>query len=74
MDKNKKIKCPMCGVEFNEYEGNNPDPLDVDGPVCEQCNMDYVIPARLEALGLNITKAQDSKKEPLIIRVRKIKK
>ena len=74
MDKDKKIKCPICGKEFNEIEGNNPDPLDIDSPVCEQCNMEHVIPARLKALGLNMTKAQDSKKEPLVIRVKKVKK
>lgn len=43
--------CPLCGEEYEGY-GNNPDPLKVEGRVCDFCNLSQVIPARIKALGL----------------------
>jgi len=47
-----KETCPICGEVFDSKQGHNPAPLEVEGKVCGQCNIDYVIPARLEELGL----------------------
>lgn len=44
MDKTRK--CCICGREFKGW-GNNPWPLKVDGECCDECNYDFVIPARL---------------------------
>ena len=38
--------CPICDKKFNGW-GNNPAPLDIDGKVCDDCNMNVVIPVRL---------------------------
>lgn len=43
--------CPLCGEEYEGY-GNNPAPLNVKGRVCDFCNLNEVIPARIKALGL----------------------
>jgi len=53
--------CPICNNQFDSKHGNNPAPLKVDSPVCERCNLDYVIPARLKEIGIDIekTKATD---------------
>lgn len=44
----KKICC-ICGKEFNNY-GNNPYPVKNEGRCCDECNMKYVIPARVQKL------------------------
>lgn len=46
-------ECPLCGQEFTGH-GNNPAPLDIQDPVCDDCNLDYVIPARLREAGYNV--------------------
>lgn len=53
--------CPLCGESFDIKHGHNPAPLEVEGNVCDNCQTNYVIPARLEALGMrNKEKAEDS--------------
>lgn len=42
----KGQKCPLCKNKFDGY-GNNPAPLKVKGSVCDTCNSERVIPARL---------------------------
>ena len=37
--------CPICGKEFKDY-GNNADPINCDD-VCDDCNIDVVIPLRI---------------------------
>jgi len=41
-------KCCICGKEFIEW-GNNPYPVveDVNATCCDDCNAEYVIPARI---------------------------
>lgn len=57
----QKEKCPICGKEYDSKYGHNPAPLEIEGKVCDECNMEYVIPARLSDLGLDFEKkAQDS--------------
>ena len=48
-DENKT--CCICERTFNEW-GNNPAPCASieDGPCCDACNMNYVIPARMRDL------------------------
>lgn len=46
--KKKKICC-ICGKEFEGY-GNNPYPLKNEGECCDECNTNFVIPARLAKL------------------------
>ena len=43
--------CSICGKEFNDW-GNNPYPVTKgeDDKCCDDCNMEYVIPARIEEL------------------------
>lgn len=44
---NIRNTCCICGKEFDGY-GNNPYPYtDEDGVCCDECNMTYVIPARI---------------------------
>lgn len=38
-------KCCICGKEFEGW-GNNPWPLEGD-ECCDDCNYEYVIPARI---------------------------
>lgn len=51
----KKKKCAFCGEEIVGY-GNNPAPFTNKGVVCDDCNIRYVIPARLEHLNARTTK------------------
>ena len=46
MEGTEMNKCCICGREFEGW-GNNPWPLETDGECCDECNMEYVIPARL---------------------------
>lgn len=56
MDNGVKICC-ICGKKFEGW-GNNPDPVTdengnlfpVDARCCDECNDEYVIPARLIAI------------------------
>ena len=49
LDKMEKFICCLCGKEVEEY-GNNPYPVDKIEvhKCCDDCNMNVVIPARLE--------------------------
>ncbi len=42
----KVKKCCICGKKFTGW-GNNPAPVKLKGECCDECNNDYVIPARL---------------------------
>lgn len=42
-------KCCICGKEFTGF-GNNPEPVKHDGECCNECNMSYVLQARVKAL------------------------
>lgn len=42
-------RCCICGREMAGY-GNNPWPVKSEGDCCNKCNMDYVIPARIELI------------------------
>jgi hypothetical protein len=42
-----KKTCCICGKEFEGY-GNNPAPVMDDGVCCDACNMNKVIPTRME--------------------------
>ena len=42
----KQKNCPICGRPYEGY-GNNPDPLNYRGQVCNECNAYVVIPTRL---------------------------
>lgn len=39
-------KCCICGKEFDGW-GNDPWPIKDDGCCCDECNRQYVIPARI---------------------------
>ena len=45
----EEFVCVICGKEFEGY-GNNPEPVKSsdEGKCCDDCNMLYVIPARIE--------------------------
>ena len=47
----EKHVCCICGKEFDEY-GNNPEPAKPfeSGECCDDCNMNVVIPKRMEML------------------------
>lgn len=42
-------KCCICGKTFTGW-GHNPYPVKSDGECCSECNMQRVVPARLERL------------------------
>jgi len=42
----KNQTCPICDKKFNGW-GNNPAPLEIDGKVCDTCNMDIIVPVRM---------------------------
>lgn len=44
----KKYTCCICGKKGNDY-GNNSKPYKDEGRCCNECNLEYVIPARLKA-------------------------
>ena len=50
MTEEKKVCC-LCGQEIDGY-GNNPEPISTneDDRCCDSCNLEKVIPARLEQL------------------------
>ena len=49
--KTKHFICCICGREFAGF-GNNPYPVDnaPDHRCCDDCNSEYVIPARLDLM------------------------
>ena len=42
----KNQTCPICDKKFNGW-GNNPSPLNIDGKVCDDCNMSVIVPVRM---------------------------
>ncbi len=55
MDQEKKTCC-FCGVEIDAFEDQNspfPANTDPDAVCCEKCNMEIVIPARIEKIKEN---------------------
>ena len=54
----KHYTCCICGEEFDGY-GNNPAPVKEDGRCCDACNRKFVIPARLEQMGIRLDKDED---------------
>ena len=40
--------CVICGETF-EGDGNNPEPVALQGKCCDACNIKFIIPAKLEA-------------------------
>lgn len=52
----EKVKiCPLCGKPYKGW-GNNPFPLDMD-KVCDDCNLNVIIPIRF---GMDIKSIQKS--------------
>jgi len=47
MEKEIKV-CSICGKEYSGW-GNNAWPVN-DGRCCDQCNFEFVIPARISQL------------------------
>ena len=45
---NEENVCVICGTPLNGY-GNNADPV-ADGRCCDDCNIAFVIPARMRIL------------------------
>lgn len=45
----KNLRCCLCGKDIDGY-GNNPFPLKEKGKCCSECNMKYVLPARIALL------------------------
>lgn len=41
--------CCICGKKIDGY-GNNPYPYKEEGRCCKECNIKYVIPARIKAM------------------------
>ena len=50
-DEDNSWTCVICGHQFTGW-GNNPSPVVDHGQCCDDCNMMYVIPARLSMMGL----------------------
>lgn len=57
MNKESK-KCIICGKNFTEI-GNNPFPIKKEGECCDKCNLEKVIPARINMLKNNSLKDQE---------------
>lgn len=58
MNKESK-KCIICGKNFTEI-GNNPFPIKKEGECCDKCNLEKVIPARINMLKNNSLKDQET--------------
>ena len=43
--------CCICGKKFDGW-GNNPEPVKSDGECCDDCNMNYVLAARLARVSI----------------------
>ena len=48
LNMNEENVCVICGTPLNGY-GNNADPV-ADGRCCDDCNVAFVIPARMRIL------------------------
>ena len=46
------MKCCICGKEIKDY-GNNPFPIAENGECCDNCNMEVVVPARINLIKPN---------------------
>ena len=57
------MKCCFCGGDAGKY-GSDPWPIYWGGKkrCCDECNLTYVIPARLDARAV-VTKIQEAVKE-----------
>ena len=42
--------CVICGKKLINNKGNNPYPICEHGSCCDECNVIYVIPARLRLI------------------------
>lgn len=40
------VICCLCGIKFRGWD-NNPEPLAFTGECCDDCNLNKVVPARL---------------------------
>lgn len=58
MNKESK-KCVICEKNFTEI-GNNPFPIKKEGECCDKCNLEKVIPARINMLKNNSLKDQET--------------
>ena len=59
--KKENVKtCSICG-EILETHGNNPQPFTNKGECCDNCNVKYVIPARIDALKQNKKEKENEK-------------
>lgn len=47
---NLLITCCKCGQKCPEKESHNAWPIVENGRCCEECNLKYVIPARIKKL------------------------
>ena len=52
--------CVICGKAFDGY-GNNADPV-ADGECCDECNMNIVVPARIEQIVADRRKEQKNER------------
>ena len=52
--------CCICGKKFDGW-GNNPEPVKSSGECCDECNMNYVLSARI--FGLAAVPKEIAKKE-----------
>lgn len=46
----KMVRCCICGKMIDSRESNEAWPVKNDGRCCFECNMDTVVPARLNML------------------------
>ena len=51
----RRYRCCICG-EVYWGEGNNPEPYKQVGKCCDNCNLVYVIPARLKQIDMKEVK------------------
>lgn len=54
MEKTNKMKCCICGKEFEGF-GHNAEPIK-NGRCCDYCNFNAVLPVRITKLGMVIVK------------------
>ena len=50
MEKDKVLRCCICGNPIINSHGNNPSPARDKGRCCDDCNFTYVIPIRIAAM------------------------
>ena len=54
-----KKRCVICGEEIETW-GNNPRPIKDYGVCCDECNMRFVVPARIANLAGDTRKTRIS--------------